>query len=378
MTIEVDSVSAELLGHEHVLQTAPGLFSAGRVDDGTRLLLSYLPRTKPTRVLDLGCGYGALGLPIAVAYPEAHLTLVDRDLLAVELSGANSRQLKLANVECRGSLGYRDVADSRFDWVLCNVPARIGDEAIAYILGAGAARLATGGELRIVVIRDLEAVVQRVAAQHGWPVEHVTSSARHGIFRLPGPVSFETDHESVYLRDTVKLQADGELLLQRPHDISEDPGHLREGLPLLLECLPRRGAGGAFVWRGGYGAAAIVLARRGWQVSAADKDLLATTFTRRNAARLGVAVTTTDELVPGTPPATRFDLIVGELATPAGAQRSLAEIDASLALATPKATVLWLGPTRAVKSWLIGPTSWKALSLASRGAFSVVRIVPST
>src|SRR4051812_6838423 len=62
------SVAAELLGRRFRFQTAPGLFSTDRIDDGTRLLLAHLPETAPATVLDVGCGYGALGLPVAARH----------------------------------------------------------------------------------------------------------------------------------------------------------------------------------------------------------------------------------------------------------------------------------------------------------------------
>lgn len=366
-----DTASADLLGRRFDFRTAPGLFSAGRVDDGTRLLLSHLPATTPHRVLDLGCGYGALGLPIAAAHPAAEVTLVDRDLLAVAMSRVNATAFGLTRVRCSGSLGYRDVPADTYDWIVCNVPARIGAEAIAYILGAGAARLSARGELRVVVIRDLEPVVRGLAGERRWPVEHVTGSARHGVFRLAERVAYETDHGSIYRRDTVTLPVDGAMTFERPQDISEDPAHLRDALPLLLECLPRKVAR-AFVWRGGYGVAAIALARRGAEVMAADRDLLATTYTRRNAVRLGVAVSTADVLNPGEV-AERYDLVLGELSPAAGLAATIAEAGACLSLMKAGGAALWLGPSKHVRDWL-GQGDWKVAPLASRGAYRIVRL----
>jgi 16S rRNA (guanine1207-N2)-methyltransferase len=364
--------AAELLGHRFLFQTAPGLFSAGRVDDGTRLLLSYLPDTTPRSVLDLGCGYGALGLPVAARFPSAEVSLVDRDLLAVDAARQNATSARLTNVKVFGSLGYRETS-GRFDWVLCNVPARIGEAAIEYIVGAGGARLTSAGELRIVVIRDLEPTVQHLAADRGWPVEHVTSNARHGVFRCRPLPAFETDHESMYLRDLVTLT--DSLTLQRPHDISEDPGHLRDGLPLLLECLPKKYTGPALVFRGGYGAAAIALARRGASVLAVDRDVLATTYLRRNAMEGALQVKTIDALVP--PPALdRFELVVGELTASVGRERAVAEIEACLGNATGKASVLWLGLSRTMREWLSDARRFTISTIASRGLYSVIRVVP--
>jgi len=83
------------------LQVPHDVFSTMRIDEGTLLLLNNLPATEPTTVLDMGCGYGALGLPIAAHYPHAHVEMVDRDLLAVEWSQINAQAHKLK--KCDGS-----------------------------------------------------------------------------------------------------------------------------------------------------------------------------------------------------------------------------------------------------------------------------------
>ena len=59
------------------------VFASQAVDEGTLLLLRHLPAHPPASLLDLGCGYGALGLPVAARWPSTRCVLVDRDLLAV-------------------------------------------------------------------------------------------------------------------------------------------------------------------------------------------------------------------------------------------------------------------------------------------------------
>lgn len=368
-------VQAELLGKTFRFTTAPGLFSADRVDDGTRLLLEHLPTFEPRRVLDLGCGYGALGLPIAARFPNARFVLADRDTLAVEFSRRNAESNGLTNVEARPSLGYRDVDDGEWDWVLCNVPARIGDQAIAYILGEGARRLAAGGELRVVVIRDLGPVVERIAAERKWDVQRRADGARHLIYSL-GHVTLDApmEQEAIYLRDRVSV---GGMELERPHDISEDPGHLKDALPLLLELLPKTPPKSALVWRGGYGAAAITLAKRGSKVTVVDRDLLATTFTRRNAGELSLELREGWTLSEARPSEERFGLFVGEFHASAGEDANAADVLESVRLLDKGGQALWMGLTRQAKGWLerlVKNGRARVAPLASRGSWSVWRV----
>src|SRR5438094_1684685 len=116
------------------LDVPADVFATRAIDEGTLLLLRNLPTGRPGSLLDLGCGYGALGLPIAARFPEARALLVDRDLLAVRASAHNARSLDLGNVEARSGLGFADLprGSGPFDWIVCNVPARIGGAAIGH------------------------------------------------------------------------------------------------------------------------------------------------------------------------------------------------------------------------------------------------------
>src|SRR5262245_23748167 len=108
--VSTSTFTAALHGRRFRFSASRGLFSGGRVDEGTRLLLDHLPANAPRSMLDVGCGYGALGLPIAARHPEARCLLVDRNLVALEHARHNvAANGPFANVTTRPSLGYRDV-----------------------------------------------------------------------------------------------------------------------------------------------------------------------------------------------------------------------------------------------------------------------------
>lgn len=365
--------TADALGHRLVLVAAPGLFSADRLDDGTRLLLENLPASAPGTVLDLGCGAGALGLPIAAAHSQAKLLLVDRDLLAVEYSARNARRLGLANVECRGSLGLCDVGEGPFDWILSNIPARIGRDAIAAFARGGAARLAPGGEVRFVVIRDLGPVVEEAIAAEGLEGGLAAEGARHLVYRIAPRPGATGEDEAIYARDRVAF---GDLDLERPTDISEDPRHQREGLPLMLSCLPSKPGPRALVWRGAYGAAACTLARRGAAVTASDRDLLALAFTQRNAQRLGVTVATRPVAEISALAEAPFDLVVAEAQPAFGEAGAREEWRALAALLKPGAEALVLTQSRLAKSVLRAAATDGHTLLADRSGWAVARLRP--
>ena len=358
------------LGQTLTLDVPGDVFSHQGIDDGTLLLLEHLPDRAPASLLDLGCGYGALGLPIAARFPAARCLLVDRDLLAVAASAHNARVLGLANVEARPGLGYRDLpAGARFDWVLCNVPARIGPHAIRHLLEGGR----TLGEARVVVIRDLAPVVEGLGLAG---LRRIASGPRHTVFALPaGPAEIDLKAEDVYARDETSF--DG-LLLSRPHDASEDPSHL-DGLAVLRQSLPRAAPATVLVFRAGYGPLALAARRRwpGARVIAQERDLLDAAFLRRNAARLQLEVEARETIFPADGlEKNSIALVLGELSPSAGPAVAARELQDAADLLVAGGEALVLASEKMEREWLPGaaPKKVPMTLLLRQEGFAVLRI----
>jgi len=346
------------------------VFSSQAVDEGTLLLLRHLPSGPPASLLDLGCGYGALGLPVAARWPSARCVLVDRDLLAVAAAAHNASALGLGNVEVRPGLGYRELAGERFGWVLCNVPARIGPRAIRHLIEGGRA---LGAEVRAVVIRDLSAVVVGLGLDG---LVHVGRGARHDVFALPAaPAAIDLADEEVYARDETEFAG---LRLSRPYDASEDPAHFRF-LAVLAESLPRGAPARALAFRAGYGALPLHLKSRytACQVLAQERDLLDAAFLRRNARRLRLEVFVRETLFPadGLAPAS-FALVVGELSPAAGPSVAARELQDCAGLLEPGGEALILASEKQEREWLPRATPKNAALtvLLRREGASLLRI----
>lgn len=384
-------LTVHALGHSLALDVPGDVFSTQRIDEGTQLLLGHLPPGEPASLLDLGCGYGALGLPVAARFPRLRALLVDRDLLAVEAAAHNARALGLSGVEVRPSLGYRGLPPGAapFDWLLCNVPARIGPEAIGAFLERGQALLAPGGELRVVVIRDLVPVVEAQAAQRALPVRRVVDGPRHTVFALPpGPPRPLPPEEplALYARDRTRLalgaRGEGRVLeLSRPHDASEDPGHA-QALAALVEALPRAAPRSVLAFRCGFGGAALA-ALALWpqaRVLAQERDLLDAAFLRLNAQALGLdggRLRVGETLFPAQAAgAERFDLVLGELSPSAGPQVAARELQEAAALLAPGGQALVLLAARRLREELKGtpPRGASFSVLLEQGAATVVRL----
>ena len=144
------------------LTSAWGLFSAKSIDEGTALLLNEVQALDPpTRALDLGCGYGAIGLTLAALWPQAQVTCVDKDLLAVETTCSNIERNQLTNATAVLSPGFRDLPSDSYDLICSNLPAQVGNEALDELLLDAYDHLSPGGSLVVVIVSGLRRYVKR-------------------------------------------------------------------------------------------------------------------------------------------------------------------------------------------------------------------------
>jgi 16S rRNA (guanine1207-N2)-methyltransferase len=162
------------------------LFSSHEVDAGTRFLLrtlDQLPLADVRRVLDVGCGYGPLGLTLARLDKRRAVHLVDRDALAVEFAQQNAELNNLHNVSVYGSLGYDAVTERDFDLIVCNVPGKAGEEVIAHLVRGVRPFLTPTGHAAIVVVTPLVPLVEQTLSQMAdCAVTFKQSTANHTVF----------------------------------------------------------------------------------------------------------------------------------------------------------------------------------------------------
>lgn len=152
---------ATLAGERLQFHTTWGLFSPRRVDDGTRLLLERIEVHPDDVCLDLGCGYGPIGLTLARKAPGGHCTLVDTNYLAVEYSRHNAERNGIRNVECLTSNGFSRIRERRFDLLASNLPAKVGRELLyTYLLDAHE-QMNPGGRIYVVTITGLRRFIEK-------------------------------------------------------------------------------------------------------------------------------------------------------------------------------------------------------------------------
>jgi 16S rRNA (guanine1207-N2)-methyltransferase len=165
------------------LATDSGVFSAGRLDPGTRLLLETAPPPPADGdLLDLGCGYGPLALVLAARAPGARIWGVDTNRRAIELCERNAAAAGLGNVRALPPDAAELPASYQLIW--SNPPIRIGKPALHDLLTSWLGRLTPAAQAYLVVQRNLGSdSLQRWLAQSGWDVTRHAARAGYRVLR---------------------------------------------------------------------------------------------------------------------------------------------------------------------------------------------------
>lgn len=217
---EAKHVTLAAGGQRLNLATSPELFSSHQLDRGTRLLLRSLDGVPATRILDLGCGYGPLGLGVVAGRPRAQATLVDRDSLAVDYARANAEANGLGN-RCHAtpSLGWDDVeaADGPFDLVVSNLPGKAPAPVLTHLLFDGGGLLAEGALIAVVVVAALTETIDELIVAHDAEVVLRDVRGGHSVFHLRSRVSGDPNSSGfdrgLYDRSVLELD-DGRVRLR--------------------------------------------------------------------------------------------------------------------------------------------------------------------
>jgi 16S rRNA (guanine1207-N2)-methyltransferase len=170
-------VRTNIWGHWLELTSGSGVFAQGRLDIGTGVLLQdSAPPEQATSVLDLGCGYGVIGLAIAIAVPGCKVTAVDVNERAVLLANENAAELGVSDRFTAATPDGID-PDAVYDEIWSNPPIRIGKDALHELLLTWLPRLAPGGQARMVVGKNLGAdSLANWLTEQGYPTEKVSSA----------------------------------------------------------------------------------------------------------------------------------------------------------------------------------------------------------
>lgn len=166
------------------LETDSGVFSPGRLDPGTRLLLEEAPPPPlDGDLLDLGCGYGPVACVLATRVPQATVWAVDVNQRALDLCRRNAERAGLANV--RAITPGAPEAPVQLAAIWSNPPVRVGKAELHDMLRTWLARLRPGGQACLVIGRNLGAdSLHSWLSASGWPVTRIASRSGYRLLRV--------------------------------------------------------------------------------------------------------------------------------------------------------------------------------------------------
>ena len=164
-----ETIRATLRGRTFVFTTDAGVFARGKLDRGTELLAKALAVAPDAHVLDVGCGYGALGIVAATLAANGRVVMTDVNERAVDLAARNVRANAVPHAEVRLGAFYGPVAGEAFDAIVCNPPIRAGRAVVFRIVDEAREHLRPGGSFWIVARTRQGAVpiAERVASVFG-------------------------------------------------------------------------------------------------------------------------------------------------------------------------------------------------------------------
>lgn len=175
-----------LRGKKFRFVTDSGVFSKTGVDFGSRVLIEAMEFPCTSEVLDVGCGYGPIGLAAATLADQGRITMIDINERAVQLASENAAANNIRNVDIRQSDVYEAVRGMAFDVILTNPPIRAGKATVHRIFEEGYELLRDGGSMWVVIqkkqgapsakekLEQLFGAVEEVAKDKGYRIFQAT------------------------------------------------------------------------------------------------------------------------------------------------------------------------------------------------------------
>lgn len=148
-------IVAEIGDYNFTLMTDSGVFSKSKVDTGSEILIQAAKNSEfpAGRLLDLGCGYGIIGLALAKEFPNRKIDMVDVNERALELAKHNIVLNEIENAKVYQSNIFSNVEYREFAGILTNPPIRAGKKVVHQILEESYNYLTDGGKLQVVIQR---------------------------------------------------------------------------------------------------------------------------------------------------------------------------------------------------------------------------------
>jgi len=162
------SISDVIRGIPVELVTEPGVFSSRKIDPGTRLLIESIDIPEEGKVLDMGCGYGVIGIIIAKLNPRLKVYLVDINPRAVKLAKLNAKLNKVQDrvIVLHGNL-YEPLGNVKFNLIVSNPPISAGQQIVEELVKKARSYLVQEGAIEIVLRKGVDNILKAMKETYG-------------------------------------------------------------------------------------------------------------------------------------------------------------------------------------------------------------------
>ena len=245
-------VDFAFFGEKFKFYLSHALFSSFDVDEGTKLLLKTIAQKinldKTVYVKDIGAGVGIIGICLKKRFPQLAVTFTDRDMLALDFTKINCKFNDIKEYQLSGELGIETIT-SKYDFIVSNIPAKIGDKGIEDLIKGILLSLNLNGICAIVVIKPLEKIIRKILSENNAIVAFEEEGQAHWVFHFTSSENRDTTEKlpdvlEPYIRDTVMQKNFGFLYKLKTVYNLPDFNTLGYQSELLLELLESEKPGG--------------------------------------------------------------------------------------------------------------------------------------
>jgi len=150
--LKTEEISCTLRNHSFTFTTGSGVFSKKGIDYGSRLLIETFEEPEVLGAfLDLGCGYGPIGISLASTHANRSVVMTDVNERAIYLTELNIKKNSIVNAKAFVSEGFNRIEATEFAAIITNPPIRTGKKVVYPLMEESAERLCVGGELWVVI-----------------------------------------------------------------------------------------------------------------------------------------------------------------------------------------------------------------------------------
>lgn len=200
-------------GEKFKFYLSHALFSSFDIDEGTKILLKTIVQksdlSTAADIKDIGAGIGIIGICLKKKYPQLAVTFTDRDKLALDFTEINCKANGIREYKLLSELGIETI-NEKFDFIVSNIPAKIGDKGFEDIISKILLSLKPNGFCAVVVIKPLESKFRELFSLTKARIIYEEESRAHCVFHFKPNDIIENNIENKnviepYLRDAVTL-----------------------------------------------------------------------------------------------------------------------------------------------------------------------------